>query len=34
LWGPVLLAVGYLLLMEWLRQNEVEGEPQIEGPAP
>jgi predicted PurR-regulated permease PerM len=32
--GPVLLAVGYVLLMDWLRQHPVEGEPQIDGPAP
>ena len=32
--GPVLLAVGYVLLMEWLRQHPVEGDPQIDGPAP
>ncbi|WP_192179771.1 AI-2E family transporter [Mesorhizobium amorphae] len=32
--GPVLLAVGYVLLNEWLRQPSVEGGPQIEGPAP
>ena len=29
--GPVLLAVGYVLLIEWLRQHPVEGEPQIDG---
>jgi predicted PurR-regulated permease PerM len=32
--GPVLLAVGYVLLIEWLRQHSVEGGPQIERPAP
>jgi uncharacterized membrane protein len=32
--GPVLLAVGYVLLIEWLRQHPVEGEPQIDGSAP
>ena len=32
--GPVLLAVGYVLLMEWLRHDPVEGGPQIDGPAP
>ena len=32
--GPVLLAVGYVLLIEWLRQHPVEGAPQIDGPAP
>ncbi len=32
--GPVLLAIGYVLLIEWLRQNPVEGGPQIDGPAP
>ena len=32
--GPVLLAVGYVLLIEWLRQHPVEGGPQIDGPAP
>jgi predicted PurR-regulated permease PerM len=32
--GPVLLAVGYVLLNEWLRQHPVEGDPRIEGPAP
>ena len=26
--GPVLLAIGYVLLMEWLRQHSVEGGPQ------
>jgi len=31
--GPVLLAVGYVLLTEWLRQNPVEGGPHIDGPA-
>ena len=28
--GPVLLAVGYVLLMEWLRQHPVEGAPQVD----
>jgi predicted PurR-regulated permease PerM len=32
--GPVLLAVGYVLVTEWLRQHPVEGGPQIAGPAP
>ncbi|MDV4157786.1 AI-2E family transporter [Rhizobium leguminosarum] len=32
--GPVLLAVGFVLLMEWLHQRPVEDAPQIEGPAP
>lgn len=32
--GPVLLAVGYMLLIEWLRQHPVEGSPQIDGLAP
>ena len=32
--GPVLLAVGYVLLTECLRQDPVEGRPQIDGPAP
>jgi len=32
--GPVLLAVGYVLLMEWLRQRPVAGGREIEGPAP
>ena len=31
--GPVLLAVGYVLLTEWLRQDPVEAAPQTEGPA-
>jgi predicted PurR-regulated permease PerM len=31
--GPVLLAVGYVLFMEWLRQHPVEGEPRIDEPA-
>ncbi|ATU91209.1 AI-2E family transporter [Phyllobacterium zundukense] len=31
--GPVLLAVGFVLLMEWMRQRAVEDGPQIEGPA-
>ena len=32
--GPVLLAVGYVLLIEWLRQHPVEGGPQTDGPMP
>lgn len=32
--GPVLLAAGYVLLIEWLRQHPVEGGPQIDGPVP
>jgi predicted PurR-regulated permease PerM len=32
--GPVLLAVGYVLLMEWLRQQPVDGGPQFDVPAP
>ena len=32
--GPVLLAAGYVLLIGWLRQNPVEGGPQIDGPVP
>jgi len=32
--GPVLLAVGYVLLLEWLRQHRVEDEAQIYGSAP
>jgi predicted PurR-regulated permease PerM len=32
--GPVILAVGYVLLIEWVRQHPVEGGPQIDGPAP
>lgn len=31
--GPVLLAVGYVLLIEWLRQNPADGAPQIDSPA-
>lgn len=31
--GPVLLAVGYVLLVEWLQQNPIEGAPQTDGPA-
>ena len=31
--GPVLLAVGYVLLVEWLQQNPVEQAPQTDGPA-
>jgi predicted PurR-regulated permease PerM len=30
--GPVVLAVGYVLLIEWLKQRPIEKEPQIEGP--
>lgn len=32
--GPVLLAVGYVLLMEWMWQHPVDGERQIDGPSP
>ena len=32
--GPVLLAVGYVLLMEWLRYDPVEGGPQTDDPPP
>jgi predicted PurR-regulated permease PerM len=32
--GPVILAVGYVLLMEWLRQQPVERRPQIDIAAP
>jgi predicted PurR-regulated permease PerM len=32
--GPVLLAVGYALLVEWLRHHAVEGKPQIASPTP
>jgi predicted PurR-regulated permease PerM len=32
--GPVLLAVGYVLLTQWLPQHPVEGGPRIDGPAP
>jgi predicted PurR-regulated permease PerM len=32
--GPVLLAVGYVLLIEWQRRDPVEREPQIEDPVP
>ena len=32
--GPVLLAVGYVLLIEWLRRQSGEGGPQIERPTP
>ena len=32
--GPVLLAVSYVLLLEWLRQHPIDGGPQIDGPAP
>jgi predicted PurR-regulated permease PerM len=27
--GPVLLAVSYVLLLEWLRQHPIDGEPQV-----
>ena len=30
--GPVLLAIGYVLLMEWLPQHQLEGGPKIDGP--
>ena len=32
--GPVLLAVGYVLLVEWLRRHPVEGGLQVDGPLP
>lgn len=32
--GPVLLAVGYALLIEWVRHHGVEVRPQIDGPTP
>jgi predicted PurR-regulated permease PerM len=32
--GPVLLAVAYVLLMEWLPQHSVDDAPPIEGPLP
>ncbi|MNL88780.1 putative inner membrane protein [compost metagenome] len=32
--GPVLLAVGYVLLMEWLRDEPIEGGPRTEYPPP
>ena len=32
--GPVLLAVGYALLMEWLRYDPIEGRPQTDNPLP
>jgi len=32
--GPVVLAVGYMLLMEWLYPHPVESDPQTEDPAP
>jgi predicted PurR-regulated permease PerM len=32
--GPVILAVGYVLLAEWLRQDPVEGGPQADGLTP
>ena len=31
--GPVLLAVSYVLLLEWLRQHPIDGGPQIDGAA-
>jgi predicted PurR-regulated permease PerM len=31
--GPVLLAVGYVMLMERVRQHPLDGGPQIDGPA-
>ena len=31
--GPVLLAVSYVLLLEWLRQHPIDGGPQIDGTA-
>jgi predicted PurR-regulated permease PerM len=31
--GPVLLAVSYVLLLEWLRQHPIQGGPQADGPA-
>ena len=32
--GPVLLAVSYVLFMEWMRRQPAEGAPQVDGPAP
>ncbi|QPB21261.1 AI-2E family transporter [Rhizobium sp. 007] len=32
--GPVLLAVGFVLLMEWMHERRVGDEAQLEGPAP
>jgi predicted PurR-regulated permease PerM len=32
--GPVLLAVGYVLMVEWLRQHSAEDGPQVAGPPP
>jgi predicted PurR-regulated permease PerM len=32
--GPVLLAVGYVLLMEWLRYDPIEGRTQADDPLP
>jgi len=29
--GPVVLAVGYVLLIEWMRQRRAESGPQIAG---
>jgi predicted PurR-regulated permease PerM len=31
--GPVLLAVSYVLLLEWLRQNPVDGRHHSDEPA-
>jgi hypothetical protein len=31
--GPVLLAVSYVLLLEWLRQHPIDRRPQVAGPA-
>jgi predicted PurR-regulated permease PerM len=30
--GPALLAVGYVLMMEWVRQHPVDSGSQIDGP--
>ena len=30
--GPVVLSVGYMLLIEWVRQHPVDGGPQSDGP--
>jgi len=32
--GPVLLAVAYVLFVEWLKQHSVEGGQQVAGPTP
>jgi predicted PurR-regulated permease PerM len=32
--GPVLLAVGYMLLIEWMQQQPVEDERRVDGPSP